>query len=292
MEERPASTPADQGETPPSRPRKRRRWAWRLGLLGTGLALGAYAGGVEPYWIEVTRHQVAAPLATPLTIAHLTDLHTTGLGRRERKLLALLAAERPDLIVVTGDCLATSGTYDDVARVLSELEAPLGVWLVRGNWENWRRHSDETRFYREAGTEFLLNAARPVREAVWVVGFDDASWGEPDREAAFAPVPDGAYAIALFHAPAFFDQVADRCDLALAGHTHGGQVRLPLLPPLWMPRGCGRYVAGWYRTGDARLYVSRGIGTSVLPIRFRCRPELALITVGQPAPPADTLPAS
>ncbi len=79
--------------------------------------------------------------------------------------------------------------------------------------------------------------------------------------------------------------IAPRLDLAFAGHTHGGQVRLPLIGALWTPPGSGRYVAGWYSMSEApraRMYVSRGVGTSVLPVRFLCRPEVALITL-QPA---------
>ena len=77
----------------------------------------------------------------------------------------------------------------------------------------------------------------------------------------------------------FFDTVAGRVPLVLAGHTHGGQVRLPLIPTLWLPRGSGHFLAGWYAERGSRMYVSRGIGTSVLPIRFRCPPELSIITV-------------
>jgi predicted MPP superfamily phosphohydrolase len=97
---------------------------------------------------------------------------------------------------------------------------------------------------------------------------------------ALHEVPQDVYTILAFHAPGFFDQVAGRVPLTLAGHTHGGQVRFPLVPVFWLPRGSGRYLEGWYGADDSRMYVSRGIGTSTLPIRFLCRPELAIITVG------------
>jgi predicted MPP superfamily phosphohydrolase len=92
-------------------------------------------------------------------------------------------------------------------------------------------------------------------------------------------VPADVYRIALFHSPVFFEEAAGSCELALSGHTHGGQVRLPPLGPLWLPPMCGRYVEGWYDLNGSRMYVSRGIGTSILPIRFMCRPELAIITL-------------
>jgi predicted MPP superfamily phosphohydrolase len=249
-----------------------------------GAAEAVYALLIEPNWIEVTRGHVyvqapAGALARPLKIAHLSDLHTPGMGRRERRLLTLIEAEQPDLIVVTGDTLAKRGTYEAVHQLLSRLHAPLGVWVVRGNWENWRPVKNERTFYGSTGVNFLLNEARPVREGIWIVGLDDPSTGSPDLEAALQSVPPGAFTITLFHSPAYFDQIAARCPLVLAGHTHGGQVRIPLVPPLWLQRGSGRFLAGWYRRGDAQMYIPRGIGTSILPIRFLCRPELAIITV-------------
>jgi predicted MPP superfamily phosphohydrolase len=102
----------------------------------------------------------------------------------------------------------------------------------------------------------------------------------PNLDAALHTVPPCTYVIAAFHAPAFFDTVAGRVPLVLAGHTHGGQVRLPLIPAFWLPRGSGRFLEGWYAERGSRMYVSRGIGTSFLPIRFRSSPELAIITVG------------
>jgi hypothetical protein len=263
-------------------------------LLVVALAaafLAAYAGGVEPFWIEVTRHHVAAPVEPPLKIAHLSDLHTNGLGRRERILLDLLERERPDVIVITGDSLIDGialgrhragrdeAVYARAGELLRRLRAPLGVWAVRGNWEDIRPIRGEKAFYQGLGLRLLVNDAEELRPGVWLAGTDDLQ-GAPDVDAALRSIPEGSFAIALFHSPALFDRVAGRCPLALAGHTHGGQIRLPFLPPVWLPWGTGRYVEGWYEQKGSRLYVSRGIGTSVLPLRFLARPELALITLG------------
>jgi predicted MPP superfamily phosphohydrolase len=243
-----------------------------------GLALTVDGFLVEPYRIEVTHSSVQASLTRPLKIAHLSDLHTSGLGRRERHLLALLDAEQPDIILITGDTVTWGHPYEGIRPLLSRLHAPLGVWLVRGNWENQYPLHNERAFYSQIGVHFLLNEARPIRPDVWLVGLDDPSSGRPNIEGALSAVPHGAYVIAAFHAPAFFDKIADRVPLVLAGHTHGGQVRLPLIPVFWLPRGSGRFFEGWYAEGGSRMYVSRGIGTTFLPIRFRCPPELAIIT--------------
>ena len=245
-----------------------------------GLAATIDAFMVEPYRIEVTHSSIPAALTWPLKIAQLSDLHTSGFGRRERQLVGLLDAEHPDVIVITGDTVTSGRHYQNIRPLLSRLHAPLGVWLVRGNWENYYPLHNERVFYSQLGVHFLLNEARPIRGDIWLAGLDDPSSGTPNLDAALRTVPQRLYVIAAFHAPGFFDNVAGRVPLVLAGHTHGGQVRLPLVPVFWLPRGSGRFLAGWYAERGSRMYVSRGIGTSFLPMRFRCRPELSIITVG------------
>jgi predicted MPP superfamily phosphohydrolase len=270
-------------ESPVSKPRSRilrrlLRATLALTLLGA-LGLG-YASLIEPYWIEVTRHGVQLTgLQQELKIAHLTDLHIREWGRREQRLLQLLEEERPDLIVITGD--TTSPGVTDAVRLelLSRLRAPLGVFAVRGNWEHWSPMEDEEGLYRKAGIQPLLNTRQKVAESLWLVGLDDALAGAPDPTSAFVDVPPAAPCIALIHSPASFDELAGRCPLVLAGHTHGGQVRLPGLGALWLPPGSGAYEAGWYERQGTKLYVSRGLGNSIMDLRFMCRPELAIITL-------------
>src|SRR5579872_5543537 len=271
--------PLYASRNPPERPQLMRLFLIVLAAIA-GLAVSFDGFLIEPYRIEVTHSSVPAPLIQPLKIAHLSDLHTSGLGRRERQLLSLLDAEHPDVIVITGDTITRGHHYENIRPVLSQLHAPLGVWLVRGNWENDYPLHDERAFYSQLGIHFLLNEARPIRPDIWLIGLDDPSSGRPNLDAAISTVPPGAFGIAVFHAPAFFDKIAGRVPLVLAGHTHGGQIRLPLVPVLWLPRGSGRFLEGWYTEGSSRMYVSRGIGTTFLPIRFRCLPELAIITVG------------
>ena len=259
-------------------------WGWKRRILILAvvalLAATIYAFWIEPYWIEVTHHTISAPLASPIKIAHLTDLHTYGLGRRELKMLEVLKAEQPDLIAITGDSISVSSNYPGLRDVLSQMHAPLGVWIVRGNHEDWYPIKDEQEFYKFAGTTLLLNSSREVCPGVWLVGFDDLFGGKPDADKGFGGVPESAYKIALFHSPTFIESAAGRCDLALAGHTHGGQVRIPFVGPLWLPPFSGEFVAGWFEREGTRMYVSRGVGTSILDVRFLSRPEIAIITVG------------
>jgi hypothetical protein len=241
----------------------------------------AYAFWIEPYRLEVSHHHVRAELSVPLKIAHLSDLHTYGIGRLEQKLFDILEGERPDLIVITGDSIHTDANYPGFREVLMRLRAPLGVWVVNGNHEVWWPISNEQSFYESAGAKLLVNTNARVTDDVWLVGLDDSFAGSPDLERALAGVPSHAYRIALFHSPAYFDRIAGKCDLALAGHSHGGQVRLPVIGPVWVPPETGRYVEGWFEKDNSRMYVSRGIGTSVVAARFLCRPEIAFVTLGE-----------
>lgn len=249
----------------------------------------AYSLWIEPFRVEVVHTSVQGNVATPLKIAQLSDLHTHGVGARERQVLDILDDEKPDVIVVTGDSLGGyGGTYAMVAEVFQQLHAPLGVWVVRGNYENWRQMQHEHSFYANAGVHLLLNSGTLLRNDVWLAGVDDPYTGKPSIEGALTGAPPGVYEILLFHSPAYFDRVAGHVDLCLAGHTHGGQVRPPFLPPLWLPKGCWPYVAGWYEAKGtkSKMYVNRGIGTSLMPIRFNSRPEVTILTVEPESKPS------
>ena len=240
-----------------------------------------YAGWIEPSWLETTRHRVALPIERAVKLAHLTDVHTNGFWRKERGLVAALEAARPDVIVLTGDTLHQAGTFEECRPLLERLAAPLGVFMVAGNWETACRDRlpegmSLRSFLASCGVTLLQNESREIAPGLWLVGLDDYVWGVPDLAKATAAIPEGAARVALVHEPGFFDEPAAGYDLLLAGHTHGGQVRIPFVPPLYLPAGCSHYLAGWYEKPGARLYVSRGIGMSGAKYRFLCRPELAL----------------
>jgi len=257
--------------------------------LGAVLLLAAlWAWLVEPHRLEITRHVVPADVSSPIKIAHLTDLHVHSMGRRERYVLESLVTERPDLIAITGDTV-DDGDWEKARPLFSamaNMRVPLGVWLVDGNWEHWRPAHDKTGIFAStAGVHRMKDESATLRDDLVIVGLDDALAGTPDPTRALASLSDGTgkrCALVLFHSPNYFDTIADRlpkCAIALAGHTHGGQVRVPLYGPLWVPPGTGNYLQGWFTKGTSRMFVSRGIGTSILDVRFACRPELAYITL-------------
>ena len=267
-------------------PRQRASW-WRRHWIVIAVAAAVFAllsvdaVWIEPENIQVTHYEIqSAEVKSPLKIAQLSDLHTRGLGRPERKMLAILAKEKPDVILITGDTLADPlGNYQDCQKVYRQLHAPLGVWFVRGNWENWRPVRHEREFYRDAGINLLVNQNRELRPDVWLVGLDDPYSGFANQGRALKGVPKNVYTIEMFHSPAYFDHVAGQVNLCLAGHTHGGQVRIPFVKPFWLPTGSGRFLEGWYEEKGSRMYVNRGLGMSELPVRFLCRPEITFITL-------------
>lgn len=242
---------------------------------------------VEPYDVRLESFTIEARIASPLTIIHLSDLHTNGYGLREKRVVAMVEETKPDLVVITGD-VVDGGDLEPARELLLKLHAPLGIFVVRGNWENWKPPPDEEGFYRSVNAKFLVNEGRLVRPDVWIAGTDDAMSGRADMASALrgAPArpsepwhPAAPLRIALFHSPEWFDGIAKDIDVAFAGHTHGGQARVPVLGPLWTPPGSGRFLEGWYQSGAARMFVSRGVGTSILPVRFWCTPQVARIVI-------------
>lgn len=261
--------------------RFRRGWRKRgLATLGVVAVSVAAEMLVEPYRVVVERESVTLDVRAPLRIAHLSDLHLHGFGFRESEALAHLERERPDVVVVTGD-VTDEGTLD-VARPFFQALSTFAsgrVYVVLGNWEHWRPVGDARSFYASVGARLLVDEGARLRDDVFLSGLDDLTAGPPDMARALAGRPPGAVAIGAFHSPEMWDGPGRVFALALAGHTHGGQVRLPFGRPPFTPPGSGRYVEGRYDDGGRTLIVSRGLGTSIAPVRLFCRPEVRIIHV-------------
>ena len=268
-------------ETGGRRRRKMRVMALAMAILvALAIAAGLDALFVEPFRIQVTHYDLQGNVASPLKIMDLSDVHTHRMGRNEMRTFEILAEEKPDLIVITGDCLGNgAGDYRPCENFYQQLHAPLGVWVVRGNWENDRPVHHERAFYAKSGVHLLVNQSTIPRPDFAVIGLDDPSSGTPRLARAMAAVPANVYKIALFHAPGFFDRIAGKVNLCIAGHTHGGQVMFPFVHPFWLPKDCDGFVSGWYEEDGTKMYVNRGLGMSDLPIRFDCRPEITIFTI-------------
>jgi predicted MPP superfamily phosphohydrolase len=239
------------------------------------LSMCFYTIYYEPRNLEVkTLNFKSTKIKNDLLIAHISDLHTKGMGDIEKKLIKRIKNARPDLIVITGDIATPNGTFEGYDEVLKELKAPMGVYFVMGNWEYWAPIKNLDHLLSKNNITNLTNKKNSIN-LVLLTGFDDEPTGAPDLE--LLQTDSTIFNIALFHSPIFFEKTKKHFDLSLAGHSHGGQIRLPFIGQLWSPAGTGKYIQGMYTHHKAKLYVNRGIGNSILPIRFNCRPELTLI---------------
>jgi predicted MPP superfamily phosphohydrolase len=221
-----------------------------------------------------------------LRLAVLADLHAGAGGVDRERLLQVVEAtnrSRPHAVVLLGDFVDAhahpeeNGEAREVAEVLAGLRAPLGVFGLLGNHDRARHGAQTIAALERAGVTVLENRALRAG-GLWLAGISDAASARPDPAAALAPVPEGAPVVAITHSPDVFPSVPARVPLTLAGHTHGGQVNVPLLRRRFIPSRFGeRYRAGLVEEGGRRLFVHPGIGTSRLPVRFRATPEVAVL---------------
>ncbi len=258
----------------------------------------ALAGGIliadtafEARGLIVTRHEVPSPTLPPeldgMRIAHLTDLHLP-CAAADRAAEAV-EAEGADLVVITGDTLSRKSELELVTPYVARVRGRFGTLAVRGNNDHWSRLPLATlsAAYAAGGATLLENAHAVVQyngARLQVVGLDDPSTGHPDVNAALRGSDPTLPTLWLLHSPGFIDRIAPlpptlpKALLVLAGHTHGGQIRGPGCTPV-VPRGSGRFRQGFYDAELGRVYVSRGVGTSVVPLRFLCPPELPIFTL-------------
>ena len=255
-------------------------------LSGIG---GLYAWQVEPYWLKVEQVSVSLPHlpegAERLRIVQLSDLHLGPYVSLDHVATAIQIANtfQPDLFVLTGDFVSRSATYLKPAiDLLRMLRAPLGTYAVLGNHDHWTDPYAIQRYLNEGHVQVLSNRAVHLVEGdrgLWLAGVDDVWERRDDLYAALVDVPAEACVIALVHEPDFVEKSAQAgITLQLSGHSHGGQVRLPLIGALVLPYLGRRYPIGLQRAGDTWVYTSRGIGVIYPPIRLNCPPEITLLT--------------
>ena len=286
----------------PSRPHLGRRRFLKAGILGAaGLAL--YSSGIERHWIEVVEreiHLAGLPASfNGLRIAQLSDIHMDEYTEPIflRHVIHRINEMQPDVVLLTGDYiswgLATSefaiGAAWQCANILTGL-ACRQVYAVLGNHDVGVDPKQVTAALSANGITVLTNACVPLQRGggrIWLAGLDDPVLGLPDPElaipAAIRNVPNEPV-ILMCHAPDYVDYLLSRpvgnaIGLVLSGHTHGGQVRLPLVGAMQLPELGKKYVEGWFGLGGMQLYVNRGIGTVGLPFRLDCPPEITLLTL-------------
>jgi predicted MPP superfamily phosphohydrolase len=227
-----------------------------------------------------------------LRIAVLSDIHVDNWFINEKKLRTIVERTnqlQPDLIVILGDYMSGEGWVRHRVEpevwgpVLKDLHAPLGVYSVLGNHDWWYSGVKVRRALEQNGIKVLDNESAQVDArgtSLWLVGLADL-WTRPQRIGeTVANVPEGQPLIALTHNPDIFPNVPQRVQLMLAGHTHGGQVRFPLIGAVIESSDYGdRWERGHVFEDNHHLFVTSGIGTSIVPVRFGLPPEIVILTL-------------
>ena len=266
------------------------------------LPLGVWSFWLEPASITVRHVRLEIPSwhaeHRDVKIAVLTDLHVgsphMGLDKL-RRVVEHTNDEHPDLVLLLGDFViggrdhgggVLGGTFvqpEPIAAELKNLRAPLGVFAILGNHDWWYDGERVAAALRGAGLVVLENQAARVEHGgrgFWLVGVADLWTRRPDIAGALGQVEGDDPVILLTHNPDIFPDVPPRVSLTLAGHTHGGQVNLPLVGRPVVPSRFGqRYAMGHVVEGGRHLFVSGGVGTSIIPVRIRDPPEIVLLTL-------------
>ncbi|SFL12818.1 metallophosphoesterase [Methylorubrum salsuginis] len=287
------------------------------GVALAGLGTGAYAVGIEPMRLVVTRYRLRPlgpwPAGFRLRIVALADLHACEPWMPVSRIEGIVATANTlggDVTVLLGDYVSGLNAvtrYVDAAEwapVLGRLRPPLGIYAILGNHDWWEDRSAQRRgagptiagaALARNGIRVLENAALPLtlrEQTFWLAGLGDqlafqpsrkrrgaTGIGQDDLPATLAQIPDGAPAILLAHEPDIFPKVPPRIALTLSGHTHGGQVRLFGRAPVVPSRYGARYAYGHVRE-QADLIVSGGLGMSIAPVRLGVPPEIVVVDLG------------
>jgi uncharacterized protein len=272
-------------------------------LLAAGSAAGLafYAGEVARHELEIVYLTVTLPRLPDafagMKIVQISDFHFAEYTEAAflRAVVRRVNELAPELVVLTGDFVSSKPLPQrfairlgyHCAELLSHIECPLR-YAILGNHDALVGAGALTDALHTHGIPLLANSSVPVErngQRIWLAGIRDALEQRPDMAAALPTGrrPDHEPLVLLAHEPDFADYATGRqVDLVLSGHTHGGQILLPFLPPLMLPEMGIKYVHGLFRLHDGmQLYVNRGIGAVTLPFRFRCPPEITVITLAQ-----------
>ena len=263
-------------------------------LTVAGLAVFLYARFLEPRLLVTETVTIVSPnvseAAEGLRIVQFSDVHVNDDDHRSKlaDLTAAVNAQEPDLLVFTGDLFDAfqnfEGDTQKVADALNAMKAKYGKYAVLGNHDYGKDAAEATvRLLQDAGFTVLRGERAVLKElGITITGFDDAIYARDPAETKL----DGAegFHLVLAHEPDIAETLdASLYDLMLSGHTHGGQVNLPGVEAIYLPKLGQKYKHGLYRPGGAgtrgQLYVNRGIGESLMPVRLGSMPEVTALTL-------------
>lgn len=279
--------------TPRLKSLRRIRESWKPMVLVASVTASIYIGvSVDAFWIEpnhpaVTTITLDGPFEKPLRLLHVSDLHLEEqMNPRDNWLIEKVQELRPDLIVVTGDTHQIGNMQvESLRNVLKHLQAPMGVYHCTGY--------DDVRVLKKAAPHivYLENKSTVLESGSKTIGIagllgGGAHTAHSAHSAQYAAISECDYRIVMNHTPEMADNAVDQgVDLYLCGHTHGGQVRIPLWGAIITNSSTGkRFEAGLFKLKDTSVFTSRGFGLEPRPapqVRFFCRPEITLFKIGR-----------
>ena len=256
-------------------------------LIKSALGEMARVALSEPFMIAVERQEIflrrLPKTLDRFRIVHLSDLHYGPMvdPRHLQRAIDIANDLRPDMIALTGDYISQERRFAaPCAEIVGQLKADHGVYAVLGNHDHWTDAKLITDLFQAEGIRMLVNEGVRIdarTEAFWLAGVDDTMVGLEDLPLSLAGARDDEFKLLLAHNPTILRRAARaEVDLVLSGHTHGGQVTLrPEKNRSGRPRR--RMLRGLGRRANTQIYVTRGLGTVVLPIRYGCPPEVSLL---------------
>ncbi len=250
------------------------------------------AVATEKSWVEVTRLSLHLPrLASEFRgyrLVQFSDIHMDRWMTADHitQVVDLVNQELPDLVAITGDFVThKAGSYASrLVPVLRRISSQDGVLAIRGNHDHWAGGPEVNQIIQDSGMINLCNRFITIRRgpaSLHFAGIDDYYVHADRLDLALRKMPTAGAAILLAHEPDFADISAKtkRFDLQISGHTHGGQVDLPIFGRLFLPKYAKRYPCGLYKVGDMWLYTNRGLGTTHFPVRYNAKPEITVYTL-------------
>lgn len=256
-----------------------------LAIIATGTSF-VWAYKIEPSRLVVREKTMRAAVSEPVKVVFWTDLHL-GMWYPQEKLVQVVEkinAQQPDLVIFGGDFFdhyaedQAQLSLEEIAAQLQKIEAPLGKYAVWGNHDyGGGSHEVYPQVMEAGGFTLLKNEQVELKDQnLRLYGLDDPLWGNAVQGDFSGNMVD----ILITHEPDIVDQLEmDGVEFAMAGHSHGGQVRLPVLTEQVLPPGGRTYVRGWYDVESSQLLVSGGIGMTKLPLRFGCTPEICAVEI-------------
>lgn len=254
-------------------------------IIGTGLFL--YSLLYEPYTLETVRYTLKNDKLSGLKIVMATDLHIAPYSFEKKRLHRIIRevnALDADIVILGGDYVnghktSSAMPITDIAAELKNLKSRYGTFAILGNHDVMYGKQAVIKAFTDAGIPLLQNSNTFVdtpNGRLYIAGVNDYSEDVPDVKKALEGTT--APTILLSHSPDVFPQIKQPVDLMLSGHTHGGQIVFPFVGALLVPSDYGqRYRYGLIKENGNTLIVSKGLGTSMLPIRFNCKPEIVVI---------------